>query len=31
LLNFEFQNSCYGLVTDKGLGQTLLDNWSSSR
>jgi len=31
LHNLEFQNSCYGLITDKGLGQTLLDNWSSSR
>jgi len=31
LLNFEFDNPYYGLITERGSRQILLDSWSSSR
>jgi hypothetical protein len=31
VLNFEFDNPYYGLITERGSRQILLDSWSSSR
>jgi hypothetical protein len=30
MLNLEFYNSIYRLITERGLGHTLLDSWPSS-